>query len=162
MNDWRREMDEALQAFVTVAELAGEPLMRNELKVEFLPAPHRQPSSLPAGKMAIYAFWWENQWLKIGEAGPKSGARYISQHYTGSALSTLAGSLASDPRMQNVAGFDRLNPGEWIRRSTCRVNILVPAQRRRDELLLLEKFLHVRLKPRYEGSSRVKESEITM
>lgn len=152
MNDWRKEIEEALAAFVTVAELAGEPIRPGELQVECLPAPHRSPSRLPTDQMAVYAFWWEGEWLKIGKAGPRSQARYISQHYhAGSALSTLAGSLANDPRTQEVHGFDRQHPGEWIKRSTCRVNILVSSDRSKELLSLLETFLHVRLKPRYEG-----------
>lgn len=151
MNDWRKEMEETLNAFVTVAELAGDPIRLDELQVEYLSAPHRQPSSLPNGKMAIYAFWWNDEWLKIGKAGPNSGPRYVSQHYTGSAMSTLAGSLANDPNMEQVEGFTPHFPGEWIKKSTCRVNILISAQRKKELLSLLEAFLHVRLNPRYEG-----------
>lgn len=152
MNDWRKEMEEALAAFIAVAELAGEPIHPGELQVEYLPAPHQPPSRLPLDQMAIYAFWWEGEWLKIGKAGPRSQARYTSQHYhAGSAPSTLAGSLANDPRMQEVHGFDRQHLGEWIKRSTCRVNILVSARKRKEVLSLLEAFLHVRLVPRYEG-----------
>jgi hypothetical protein len=89
--------------------------------------------------------------LKIGKAGPRSNARYVSQHYNaGSAKSTLAGSLAGDPHMLAVQGFDPLSAGDWIRQSTHRVNILMPASRRPELLSLLEAFLHVRLHPRYE------------
>lgn len=151
MNDWQREMEDALKDFVTVADLAGEPIMLDELIVEFLPAPHQPPSSLPSKKMAIYAFWWNNEWLKIGQVGPKSNARYTSQHYTGSAMSTLVGSLASDPDMEKIDGFNKHNPGDWIRKSTCRANVLIPVERHKRLLTLLEVFLHMRLKPRYEG-----------
>ena len=152
MNNWRFEMESALAAFVTVVELAGESLQLSDLTVEYLEAPHRQPSNLPTGKMAIYAFWCNGEWLKIGKAGPNSGPRYISQHYTGNAMSTLAGSLVKDSQMQEVAGFDIQNPGQWIKASTCRVNILILSHRRRELLSLLEAFLHVRLNPKYEGS----------
>lgn len=151
MNDWEREINEALKAFITVAELAGEHLTLEDLKLEAHCAPHKQPPRLPDGKMAIYAFWWNDEWLKIGKAGPNSGPRYISQHYTGSAMSTLAGSLVKDPNMGHVIGFDQNHAGEWIKKSTCRVNILISAQRSKELLSLLEAFLHVRLKPRYEG-----------
>jgi hypothetical protein len=151
MNDWRKDIEDALMAFVTVAKLAGEPITLDEFNVEYLPAPHKQPSSLPKGKMAIYAFCWNNEWLKIGKAGPNSNARYTSQHYTGSALSTLAGSLANDPHKCNFIGIDRQDLGRWIKKSTCRVNILIPDHRRKDLLSLLEVFLHSRLRPHYEG-----------
>lgn len=151
MSDCQKEMVDALNDFVTVADLAGEPIMLDELIVEFLPAPHRPPSHLPDGKMAVYAFWWNGEWLKIGKVGPNSNARYVSQHYSGSAMSTLAGSLANDPQMVNIKGFDRLKPDEWIKKSTCRVNILMSAGQRKEVLSLLEAFLHARLRPRYEG-----------
>src|SRR5262249_45761660 len=58
-----------------------------------LPAPHR-PSPLPPGWQGIYAFRFQGVWLKVGEAGPKSNARWVSQHYDpGRAMSTLAFSL---------------------------------------------------------------------
>jgi hypothetical protein len=151
MNDWCEEIESALAAFITVAELAKEPIRRDELKVEFLPAPHKQPSSLPPGKMAIYAFWWNTEWLKIGQVGSKSAARYTSQHYSAnSSMSNLAKSLANDTQMEKVAGFNCEHPGQWIRESTCRVNILMPSNRRQELLSLLEVFLHARLRPRYE------------
>jgi hypothetical protein len=151
MNNWRNEIKSALLAFVNVAELAGEPVQLSDLIVEYLEAPHR-PSSLPSGKMAIYAFWWNDTWLKIGKAGPNSGPRYISQHYTGQAISTLAGSLVQDLQIHEaLADFDAQMPGKWIKTSTCRVNILLPSNRRKALLSLLEVFLHVRLNPMYEG-----------
>jgi hypothetical protein len=151
MKDWRKEMESALEAFITVAERAGEPISRDELQVDFIPAPHKQPSSLPTGKMAVYAFWANDEWLKIGQVGAKSAARYISQHYNAnSSMSNLAKSLANDIRMRDILGFDNQNPGQWVKTSTCRVNILMPSNRRPELLSLLEVFLHARLKPRYE------------
>lgn len=151
MTDWKTGIADALADFCKVAELAGVHVELAQFDVEFLDAPHRPPSSLPAGKMAIYGFWGLNQWLKIGMVGSKSKARYTSQHYNaGSALSTLAGSLAHDERMAEVAGFDAAVPGGWIKSSCNRVNILLPATIGRELLALLEAFLHVRLNPRYE------------
>jgi hypothetical protein len=107
---------------------------------------------MPAGKMAFYGFWSSGHWLKIGKAAANSGARYSSQHYNaGSALSTLAGSLVKDPTMLTVAVFDPNAPGLWITATAHRVNILIPSHRRRELLSLLEEFLHLRLRPRYEG-----------
>jgi hypothetical protein len=151
-DDWQRQMQEALSAFAIVAELAGAPFPAALLQVEFHSAPHRQPKRLPTGKMAVYAFWGVGEWLKIGKAGPKSNARYTSQHYSPrSARSTLAQSLAHDTRLSHLAGFDPDDPGAWIRRYTHRVNVLLPAERGGALLALLEAFLHMRLSPRYEG-----------
>ena len=152
MKIWEEEIKLALKDFLTVSQLAGDEISPNDIQVEILEAPHKPPSHIPKGKMAIYAFWWNGVWLKVGKAGPKSNARYTSQHYNaGSARSTLAGSLINDPRMDSVNGFDPNEPGAWIKASTCRANILLPANRNKELLSLLEAFLHVRLAPRYEG-----------
>ena len=151
MTDWREDIENALTAFVTVAQLAGAPISRSELVVEYLSALHR-PTRLPAGKMAVYGFWGDGTWLKIGKAGPNSNARYTSQHYNAaSARSTLAGSLMRDPHMLAVVGFDPQAPGDWIKAATHRVNILLPSTRQKELLSLLEAFLHLRLRPRHGG-----------
>ena len=152
MLDWRAEVMAALADFEAVSELAGDPIMLAEVSVEFMPAPHIPPRSLPAGMMAVYGFWRNGEWLKIGKAGPKSHARYASQHYNpDSAKSTLARSLARDATMNSTPGFNPSTPGDWIKSETSRVNILLQSARRRELLSLLEVFLQVRLKPRYEG-----------
>ena len=151
MSDWRRDIEDAVQAFSSVAAMAGIPLSAGALTIEYLDAPHRPPSRLPPGMMAVYGFWGDGCWLKIGMAGAKSGARYCSQHYLpGSALSTLAASLVGDPRMASVVGFSPTAAGEWIKHSAHRVNILMPSWQPRELLALLEAFLHLRLRPRYE------------
>ena len=67
--------------FIDVATLAGVDLHPGLVTVDALPAPHRAPRSLPQGKMAVYAFFWDLECLKVGKVGPKSQARYTSQHY---------------------------------------------------------------------------------
>jgi hypothetical protein len=149
---WRNEFAAAFQDFRIVATLAGHDLCDAELQTEFLPAPHRPPKCLPAGFMAVYGFWGEDVWLKIGKAGPNSGPRYTSHHYNvGSSPSNLAASLANDPRFRDNWGLNSLSPREWIKARTHRANILISAQRSLSLLLLLEAFLQARLQPRYEG-----------
>ena len=149
---WQRDIEEALDAFIAIAELGGVVLRRNDLRVEYLVAPHRPPSRIPAGKMAVYAFWGDGCWLKVGKVGPNSHARYAAQHYSaGSALSTLAGSLLRCPKMGKQASFDPTQAGAWIKSNTHRVNVLIDASQPRELLSLLEAFLHLRLRPRYEG-----------
>ena len=106
MTNWRDEIEATLSDFITVSELAGDSIRRDEIVVEFLDAPHRAPSRLPIGKMAIYGFWRDGAWLKIGKAGPKSQARYTSQHYGINAMSTLAKSLIRAHMARPFAGFD--------------------------------------------------------
>jgi len=154
MATWSDEILESLVDYITVSKLAGDPMNIDSDAVEFLPAEHKQPKSLPPGKMAIYGFWWDGSWLKIGKVGPNSGARYTSQHYNPrSSISNLAASLSRDPKMHSVEGFDVVEPGGWMRSNTNRVNILLPEQAGLQTLALLEAFLHVRLRPRYEGKS---------
>ena len=106
--------------------------------------------------MGVYGFWYDDAWLKIGKVGPNSKNRYTYQHYNlGSARSTFPGSLMGDSKMAPIVGSDRSSINAWIRTSTCRVNILLPAKRQPELLSLLEAFLHLRLRPRYEGQSRV-------
>lgn len=150
---WSRQITDALSDFQVESELAGNPVTFGAEQVEFCAAPHRQPPTLPKGMMAVYGFWRNGEWLKIGMVGPKSNARYTSQHYNpGSARSTLAGSLQKDERMVGIPGFDPSNPGLWIKSATSRVNILLPSESGKGLLASLEAFLHERLKPRYEGS----------
>jgi hypothetical protein len=151
MTDWRSQVHDTLLTFVAVAQLAGEPIGWDAIEVEYLRAPHRPPSRLPADKTAIFGFWGDGVWLKLGRAGPNSNARYTSQHYNpGSAPSTLAKTLADDPHMLTVAGFDPTAPGEWMKDVTHRVNVLLPASTHPELVLLLEAFLNLRLRPRYD------------
>ncbi len=149
---WREDIHSALTDFCVVSELARDKLSLSDATVEYLSAPHR-PRPLPAGKMAVYGFCLNGSWLKIGEVGPNSGPRYVSQHYTGSARSTLAGSIRKDqsPSMKQAADLDKASLAAWIKCETSRVNILLLESRGRQLRLLLEAFLHTRLRPRYEG-----------
>ena len=153
MSDWRKDIANAIADFAAVAELAGSPLQPGDVTVEFLDAPHRPPKRLPAGKMAVYGFWHGGEWLKVGKVGSKSQARYVSQHYgLGRALSSLPGSLIKDSRSSALPGFSPASAGDWVKAHTNRVNILLPSERGKRLLSLLEAFLHARLEPRYEGA----------
>ena len=70
----------ALSDFARAAVIAGPKCDVSDIIVEVAAKPHK-PSGLPIGKMAVYCFFLNRQALKIGIAGPKSGARYRSQHY---------------------------------------------------------------------------------
>src|SRR4051794_2220014 len=104
---WRQEIDEAVELFIAVSGLGGVNVGRDDLQIDYLPAPHRPPSKIPSGKMAVYAFWGDGCWLKVGKVGPNSHARYSAQHYSaGSATSTLAGSMARCPVMAAIPSFE--------------------------------------------------------
>lgn len=152
MIELREIVEGALSDFERVAELARSSCAAALIEVEIADPPHRQPSSLPTGKMAVYAFFHGGQALKVGMAGAKSAARYTSQHYNpNSAMSTLARSILTNPAKLGLTSLDDAAIGGWIRDNTARVNLLIPASLGLPILSLLESFLHVRWKPLFEG-----------
>lgn len=151
MAEWITELGDAIEAFREVARLGGESLREDDLQAEYLTAPHRPPTQLPSGKMAIYAFWGDGCWLKVGKVGPNSGPRYTSQHYNpGSAPSTLARSIGNCAQIPLRADFNPDLPGNWIKAHCHRANVLIPATYSIEFLSCLEAFLHLRLRPRFE------------
>jgi len=152
MDDIDKLVSEALADFRNVAALADAAFIADSITVEIARSPHRQPKSLPPGKMAVYAFFLNGQALKVGKVGPSSNARYTSQHYNPkSAGSNLARSILANPAQVSVLGIDASGIGDWIRGHTDRVNLLAPASLGDPMLSLLESFLHVRWKPVFEG-----------
>lgn len=144
--------DLTLADFVTVARLAGVTLVTDDIRIEVLPAPHAPLTRLPAGQMAAYVFTHGDDVLKVGKVGPKSQARYTSQHYNPrSAQSTLAASMIADAVRMGLGEADMAEIGSWIRANVDRVNILLPVRLGVPVLTLLESFLQCRLRPRYEG-----------
>jgi len=153
--DWRADIEGALSDFSKVARLAGDDQAAVEFQVEYLEAPH-QPTELPTDTKAVYSFWGDGEWLKIGKAGPKTGPRFRYQHYNpGSASSTLAASIVSCKQINSRHSIPRDQVGDWIKANTHRCNIFMKDSQPDTMHSLLEVFLHHRLKPRYEGKSRV-------
>ena len=143
---------ELLYDFVQAAKLAGIAISETDISAEELPAPHSPPSSLPRGKIAVYVFSWRNECLKVGKVGPRSQARYTSQHYSpGSSNSNLAKSILKEKKELGLADLDKTKIGNWIRKNTDRINFIVDASLGIPTLTLLEAFLQCRLKPKFEG-----------
>lgn len=146
------EVGALIESFMAVGDLAGVTIPPGAVAVEMLPAPHRSPSVLPAGKMAVYIFQWGSQCLKIGKVGPKSQARYTSHHYSpGSSNSNLARCILKECTSLGISGLSTDNVGAWIKENTDRINILLDDRLGIPVLSMLEAFLHCRLKPRFEG-----------
>lgn len=137
--------------FVKAAALAGLEVPRADIEVVCLPAPHRPPSSLPAGKLAVYVFMYDDRCLKVGKAGPNSAARYCSQHYGFNAPSTLAKSILKHRSDIGVSGLTEQSAKDWICRHTTRLDFLMPSRHGVFALSLLEAFIHCRLQPEFEG-----------
>lgn len=141
-----------LDDFRKVVALAGVALPPAALSLETLPAPHKPPSTLPSGKMAVYVFVWNGRCLKVGKVGPKSQARFTSQHYSpASSNSNLAKSLVTSHGKLGLSGISESNAGAWIKANVDRVNFFLSAECGIPVLTLLESFLQCRLNPVFEG-----------
>jgi len=143
-------MKETIGHFVKALRLAGVVLDKRRIDIDDLGMPHA-PNCLRKGKMAIYTFQFQGKFLKIGKAGPRSNARFNSQHYgPNRAKSSLAGCLLNDPDMVPYH-LDNNNVGNWIRQNTHRIDILIDQNEDISVLNFLEVFLHCRFHPKYEG-----------
>ena len=141
-----------LSDFLMVVDLAGVNMSRNALSFEILSAPHKPPSSLPKGMMAIYIFQWKGECLKVEKVGPNSQARYTSQHYSpSSSNSNLAKSIVSAREKLGLSGVSESNVGAWIKSNVDRINILIDSKCGIPVLTLCESFFQCRLRPRFEG-----------
>ncbi|MBL0143839.1 MAG: hypothetical protein IPP91_17480 [Betaproteobacteria bacterium] len=146
------DLNVLLDDFREVIALAGTSLPSAALSIETFPAPHRPPSALPNGKAAVYVFVWNGICLKVGKVGPKSQARFTSQHYSpASSNSNLAKSLVAGQGKLGLSGITDSNVGEWIKSNVDRANFLLSVECGIPVLSLLESFLQCRLKPMFEG-----------
>jgi hypothetical protein len=133
-----------------ISAILGKPIFEDKFEIIDRGVPHR-PVPLPNGKMGIYMFVYEDSFLKIGKAGPKSNARFYSQHYNQkSAKSTLAASILSDKTFDNV-NITESNIGDWIKENCYRMDILIDANLGIFALELIEAALHYKYEPMYEG-----------
>lgn len=139
---------------VSISALAGVPLTATEIRHELLRAPHKRPK-LPAGVYAIYVFSLSSNpltVLKVGKAGPKSKARFESQHYSpGSSNSNLSKSLLSNQNRWDSLGIQALDEdrvGDWIRANTDRDHFFFETEA--PLVTLFEAFLQCKLRPLFE------------
>lgn len=145
-------MNEILNDLSEVLRLGGISYQDGDIVIEDLGVPHQPPKTIPEGKMAVYSFFYNGQALKIGKAGPKSKARYTSQHYNaGSAPSTLAASLESKPEKIGLTKSELLDSKEWLKQNTQRINFIINSHLGVGVLNLVEAFLIAKLSPVYEG-----------
>ncbi|MDD3227895.1 MAG: hypothetical protein PHE09_01655 [Oscillospiraceae bacterium] len=141
------EFDEII---LEVTKLLGKPVDKKRYEIIDRGMPH-EPKMLPFGKMGIYTFWHNGIALKIGKAGSKSNARFMSQHYNPkSAQSTLAASILSDQSMTHL-DVSEANIGDWIKRNCRRIDILLDVDLGIFTLELIEAALHYKYEPKYEG-----------
>jgi hypothetical protein len=144
--------NEILNDLIDVLRLGGITYKKGDIQIEDLGVPHVPPKTIPEGRMAVYSFFYNGQALKVGKAGPKSKARYTSQHYSsGSAPSTLAASLEKKPELIGLVTSDVTDSKQWIKQNTQRINFIINNSLGVDVLNLVEAFLIAKLSPVYEG-----------
>lgn len=142
-NDIKKVLDDVIQ-------VVGKEKV--QYQIEVISAPHKS-KTLPYGMMAIYMFYYQDKFLKIGKAGPSSNARFNSQHYSPeSSNSNLAKSMLNDAAGNPWSACDGTNIGQWIKDNTGRINIYIDEKIDRAILNLFEAILHCKYDPKYEGS----------
>lgn len=110
-------------------------------------------------KGAVYVFYLgenssltkeENRFFKIGRVGPKSTARFDSQHYNPKSNgSNLAKSLLIDKDRLGLKENGGI--GDFIRNNFVRINILFLGSAPEFSNELVEAMLHYKYKPFFEG-----------
>jgi hypothetical protein len=145
---------ELITDFTTVAALAGMPIRTEAIQHVSVPAPHKNPQ-FPRNTSAVYVFSLasdESVVLKVGKVGPKSAARFGSQHYlplsSGSNLSKSILAGKSHWQQLGIAAVNESTIGDWLRAHTNRDHFFLSGARLTH---LLEAFLQCRLNPVFEG-----------
>jgi len=145
------KVNDLIEDFKKVAELAGVSIPEESISAEELIAPHSPPASLPPGKMAVYVFFWNDKCLKVGKVGPKSQARYTSHHYNpNSSQSNLAKSILQHKEKLGLK-IDESKIGDWIKENLSRINFLLDKELGIPVLSLMEAFFQCKLRPMFEG-----------
>ena len=146
-----KDLNQLVEDFKKVAQLAGVDIPHDSITWDKDEKKAHSPC-LPSGKMAVYVFFWGDKCLKVGKVGPKSGARYTSQHYNpNSSKSNLAKSILKHKTELGLTNVTDSTVGNWIKSNTRRVNFLLDQSLGIRVLSLMESFLQCRLRPIFEG-----------
>lgn len=153
-------LTEGFNSVAIAAGLLSEPV---DLRHETLGAPHRQ-CGLPSGFGAVYVFSLADRYveeapgrgrvLKVGRVGPRSDARFRSQHYNPkSSGSNLAKTLLSAQVLWPYLGIEELTAADvkdWILSNTDRNHLFV-SEAQAEVLPILETYVRGVLGPVFEG-----------
>ncbi len=135
----------------SIAQLLGRAFPAHSVEVIDRGVPHAAPT-LPNGKMGIYMFACHDVILKIGKVGPKSNARFHTQHYLPtSTQSNLARSILADKDFCAEHGVDTQDIKNWMLNHLRRVDILLDEELGMSTLDLFEMCLQYQYLPKYEG-----------
>jgi len=144
------QMKELKAQLLSVVRLTGTVISEDQIQILDRGVPHK-PAGLPRGKMGIYSFVYRDEFLKIGKVGPNSNARFRSQHYVPtSSQSNLAKSILNDPDFKCFNLTEDI-VGDWIKQNIRRIDFIIDASLGIFVLNLIEAFLHLKFKPKYEG-----------
>ena len=144
--DYKKEISDLI---VSSSKLTGKLITTSDFEIAYQGLNHK-PKSLPKGKVAVYTFLYNGQFLKIGQTS--YNARYQSHHYhTKSGRSTLANSLVNDPKMPTV---NTNNVNSWIKNNCERYDVLIDANKFSKDikfvLNFIEGLLQYKYNPKYE------------
>lgn len=146
-----KEISEIESIIQSVTTELGKCLPKEYYEIIDRGIPH-QPEGLPKTKMGVYMFEHNGTFLKIGKAGPRSMARFLSQHYSASsAQSTLAKSILKDDDFKSLS-ITSEDIGDWIKTNCRRIDILIDENAGIFALNLIEALLHYIYIPKYEGT----------
>ncbi|MDY6063525.1 MAG: hypothetical protein SPI51_00755 [Candidatus Enterosoma sp.] len=142
-------LKEDIAKLITDASTAiGKPMIEGaDFDIIHQPLKHK-PVPLQKGKIAVYTFYYNGDFLKIGQSVDNS--RYQSNHYTEcKGQSRLANSIKADQKMMAVVGNSRID--DWIKNNCERYDVLIDASKH-DKMTLnfVEGLLHYYYKPKYE------------
>lgn len=144
-------LKEDIAKLITDASYAiGKPMIEGVDFDMFYQGLNHKPYALPKGKIAVYTFYYDNQFLKIGQANINSKARYQSHHYhIKSGSSTLANSLLDDDTMNGIVSTS--NVTKWIKTNCERFDVIIDGSKH-DKMTLnfVEGLLHYYYRPKYE------------
>lgn len=145
------DLKEDIAKLITDASFAiGKPMIEGVDFDMFYQGLNHNPHALPKGKIAVYTFYYDDQFLKIGQANINSKARYQSHHYyIKSGPSTLANSLLVDATMIEIV--NESNVTEWIKSNCERFDVIIDGLKH-DKMTLnfVEGLLHYYYRPKYE------------
>ena len=143
--------DEIKNKIIAASFAIGKPMKECEdFEMVYQPLGHK-PLRLQGGKMAVYTFYYQGKFIKIGQAGPNSKPRYQRDHYDpNSKRSSLAKSLVHDPDMSSLVNEN--NVGTWIKDNCERFDVIIDSTKHdKFTLNFIEGLLHYLYQPKYEG-----------
>jgi hypothetical protein len=122
-----------------------------------------EPTNLSKTKSGVYVFLTDEFCFKVGKAGSKSQARWNSHHYNldETTPSTLPKSIIKNKskfkncftseKHLSIDEINRENVQSWVKGNLARIEFIIPIQKDKFALNLLEAIAQYELKPIFEG-----------